>query len=203
MKKTKIISNDTVLVAILLISIMTLSFCGNIDKDATVDKNQSSASQTTTKPPGTDIHTAVVLGDLKAIEQHISARSDLNIIEPAGGSSPLITAIVLGKTEIAKALIDAGADLNCQNYQGSTPLISAAFFCHTEIVEALLENGADKSLRNNYGHTALESISAPFEKVRGVYDQVGKDLGPLGLKLDYDYIEKTRPRIAEILNTNG
>jgi len=104
---------------------------------------------------------------------------------------------------VARALINAGADLDHQNYQGSTALISAAFFCRTEIVEALLDNGADKTLRNNYGHTALESISAPFEKVRGVYDQVGKDLGPLGLKLDYDYIEKTRPRIAEMLSTNG
>lgn len=108
---------------------------------------------------------------------------------------------VLGKNEIAKVLIDAGADINYQNYQGSTPLISAAFFCRTEIVKILLNKGVDKTKRNNYGHTALESISAPFENVKDVYDQVGKDLGPLGLKLDYGYIEKTRPRIAEMLDT--
>jgi len=199
MKNTKIISNDTVTSAILLVTIMTFSFCGNRDEISTTEKSQSSASKTTSKPPGTDIHTAVVLGDINAIEQHITAGSDLNIIEPAGGSSPLITAIVLGKTEIAIALIDAGADLNCQNYQGSTPLISAAFFCHTEIVETLLDNGADITLRNNYGHTALESISSPFDKVKGIYEQVAKDLGPLGLKLDYDHIERTRPMIAEML----
>jgi ankyrin repeat protein len=143
----------------------------------------------------------VVLGDLESIQQHIKSGTDLDQSEPAGGSSPLITAIVLGKTDIAKALINAGADLNHQNYQGSTPLISAAFFCRRDVVEILLDKGADKTLKNNYGHTALESISAPFENVKGIYDQVGKDLGPLGLKLDYGYIEKTRPRIAEMLDS--
>ncbi len=199
MKNTKIISNDTVTTAILLITIMTFSFCGNRDENSIMDKGQSPASKTTSKPPGTDIHTAVVLGDNNAIEQHIMAGSDLNIIEPAGGSSPLITATVLGKNEIAIALIEAGADLNCQNYQGSTALISAAFFCRTEIVETLLDNGVDITLRNNYGQTALESISSPFDKVKGIYEQVAKDLGPLGLKLDYDHIERTRPMIAEML----
>ncbi len=199
MKNTKIISNDTAIVAILLCTILTFTLCSNRDENSTIDKSQSPVSKTTTKSPGIDIHTAVVLGDIEAIQQHIQAGSDLNVKEPAGGSSPLITATVLGKTEIAEALIKAGADVNYQNYQGSTALISAAFFCRTEIIEALLDNGADKTLRNNYGHTALESISAPFDQVKGIYDQVGKDLGPLGLKLDYDHIERTRPRIVEML----
>ena len=185
MKKTKIISNDTVTVAILLTVLMTFTLCNSKDQPSTVEQGPSPVSGTSLQPPAPDIHTAVVLGDLESIQQHIKAGTDLDQIEPAGGSSPLITAIVLGKTEIAKALMEAGADLNYQNYQGSTPLISAAFFCRSEIVEVLLDKGADKTLRNNYGHTALESISAPFENVKGVYDQVGKDLGPLGLKLDY------------------
>lgn len=199
MKKTKIISNDTLTVAMLLVVIMTFSYCGDREKISTTDNSRFPISETTPPPPSVDIFTAVLLGDINAIEQHIKARSDLNMIEPAGGSTPLITAVVFGKTEVAKVLIEAGADLNLQNYQGSTALISAAFFCRTEIVEVLLDNGADKTLRNNYGHTALESISSPFDKVKGIYQQTGKDLGPLGLKLDYDYIEKTRPSIAEIL----
>ena len=199
MKNTKIISNDTAIVAILLCTILTFTLCGNRDENSIMDKGQSPASKTMVKPPSIDLHAAVVLGDLEAIQQHIQAGSDLNVKEPAGGSSPLITATVLGKTEIAKALIEADADLNCQNYQGSTALISAAFFCRTDIVEALLDNGADKTLMNNYGHTALESISSPFDKVKSIYEQVAKDLGPLGLKLDYDHIERTRPMIAEML----
>ena len=115
------------------------------------------------------------------------------------GSTALITAAVFGKTEVAKALIEAGADVNSRNNDGSTSLYCAAFFCRTEIVEALLDKGADKSIRNNFGSTALESVAGPFSDVKGIYDLFSKDLGPLGLKLDYEQIEETRPVIAEML----
>lgn len=43
------------------------------------------------------------------------------------------------------------------------------------------------------------SVSVPFEVVKGVYDYFGTTLSPLGLKLDYEQIKKTRPKIAEML----
>ena len=67
----------------------------------------------------------------------------------------------------------------------------------------LLDNGADRNLENNFGSTALESVSGPFDNVKVIYDQFSKDLGPLGLKLDYEYIKATRPKIAEMLNNPG
>ena len=97
------------------------------------------------------------------------------------------------------ALIEAGADVNCQNYEGSTPLITAAVFCRTEIVKALLDKGADKNALNKAGRTVLESIAGPFDNVKGIYDSIGKGLKSLGLKLDYERIKRTRPRIAEML----
>jgi hypothetical protein len=63
----------------------------------------------------------------------------------------------------------------------------------------LLENGSDKSIRNNAGSTSLESVAIPFDYVKGIYDQLGAALGPLGLKLDYDRIKETRPKIATLL----
>jgi len=63
----------------------------------------------------------------------------------------------------------------------------------------LLENGADKDLKNIYGSTPLASVSGPFSEVKGIYDEFSRQLGPLGLKLDYDQIEKTRPVIADML----
>ena len=122
--------------------------------------------------PKIDLHTAAVTGNLEAVRQHIKAGSDLDKKEPTRGSTPLITAIVLGKTEVAMALIEAGVNINYQNYEGSTLLITPAFFCRTEIVKALLEKGANKTLRNKAGRTALESVSAPFDDVKGIYEDL-------------------------------
>ena len=152
-----------------------------------------------TSAPKVDLHTAAIMGDLEAVQQHIRAGSDLNIKEPTRGSTPLLTAVVFGNTDVALALIDAGANINHQNTEGSTPLITAAFLCRAEIVKALLAKGADKTLRNNAGHTALQSVSRPFEDVKSIYESLATALEPLGLKLDYERIRTTRPVIAEML----
>ena len=145
------------------------------------------------------LHEAAIQGNLKVVRQHIKAGSDLDEKEPTGGSSPLITAIVFGKTEVAKVLIEAGANVNFRNNERSTPLHTAAFFCRIDIVEILLDKGVNKALKNKYGHTAFESVAGPFTDLKGVYDFFGKELGPLGLKLDNKQIEMTRPKIAEML----
>jgi ankyrin repeat protein len=183
--------------ALTLLAILVLSACtGNQEKSTEVNKEESKA---VVKAPSMDIHTATLLGDIDVIKQHIAAGSDVDEPEPTMGSSPLISAAVFGKTEVARALIEAGADVNLQNNEGSTALHSAAFLCRLELVEMLLEKGADKGLLNNYGSTAQQSVLAPFEDVKPIYDQFSKDLGPLGFKLDYAYVEATRPVIAEML----
>ena len=145
------------------------------------------------------LHAAVITGNMEMVKYHIKTGSDLNEKEPAGGSSPLITATVFGRNEAALALIEAGADVNQTNNDGSTALHSAAFFCRTEIVEALLAHGADKTIKNIAGSTAAESVTAPFEAVKGIYDYFSKVYEPLGLKLDYERIKSVRPVIAEML----
>jgi len=158
-----------------------------------------SADNSEEKAPQVDIHTAVATGDEATLRQHLAAGTDINAEDPFGGSSPLITAAVFGQPGIAKLLIDAGADLNFQNNDGSTALISAAFFGRAEIVQLLLDAGADKTVKNKYGATAYESVIVPFSEVKSTYDMMGKVLAPMGLKLDYAYLEKVRPEIANLL----
>lgn len=148
------------------------------------------------------IHKAALIGDMEAIREHIKLGSDLDE-KDSFGSTPLIIAATFGQTEVAMALIKAGADLNMKNADGSTALITAAFLCRTEIVEALLAEGVDKNVTNKVGSTALESVVAPFDYVKDVYDNLGKALGPLGLNLDYEHIKKTRPIIAEMLQNDS
>ena len=119
-------------------------------------------------PKTVDLQTAVMNNNLEAIRQHIANKDDLNEKEPFGGSTPLITAAVFGKTEAADLLIKAGADLNIQNNDGSTALHSAAFFCRPDIVNLLLDAKADQTIRNKYGATARETVMASFADVRSV-----------------------------------
>ncbi len=149
--------------------------------------------------PEVDLHTAVITGDVSAVKQHIAAGSNLNEKDPFGGSSPLITAALFDQREAAELLLDAGADINFQNNDGSTALISAAFFGRPEMVQLLLDRKADKTIKNKYGTTALDNVSAPFSEVKDVYDVMGNMLAPMGLKLDYAYLEKIRPEIAKML----
>ena len=192
--KTQKINSLKVVIGIMLAALVTVVSCKDAAKQET-----ASISSTGVKPPEVDIHTAVVTDNLEALKQHIAAGSNLNEKDPFGGSSPLISASVFGKTEAAKILIEAGADLNFQNNDGSTALHTAAFFCRPEIVQLLLDKGADKTIKNRFGATPYESVLAPFNDVKGAYDMMGKMLAPMGLQLDYAYLEKTRPEIAATL----
>ena len=184
--------------AAVLLSILVYTMQANSVKEI----ETSLISQDIQSAPGVGLHEAVIQGDMVAIRQHIKAGSDLDEKEANGGSSPLITAAVFGKTEIALALIEAGADVNYLNNEGSTPLHTAAFFGRTEIVEALLANGADLTIKNKAGSTALESVLAPFDIVKPYYDYFVETFGPLGLELDYNQLKIERTDIAEILKNN-
>jgi uncharacterized protein len=179
------------------LTFILIVFSMNMSCNTQAQKGESKSGEA--EAPSVDIHTAVVTENYKALNQHIAAGSNINEKDPYGGSSPLISAAVFGKTEAAKILLDAGADINFQNNDGSTALHTAAFFCRPEIVKMLLEKGADKTIKNKFNATAYESVIAPYADVKSTYEMMDKMLGPMGLKLDYDYIEKTRPEIATML----
>jgi ankyrin repeat protein len=61
-----------------------------------------------------------------------------------------------GYTEMAKLLIDAGAELNAKNGMGGTCLIYSVSFNRPEITRLLLESGANTSLKDAQGKTALD-----------------------------------------------
>jgi hypothetical protein len=183
-------------IGIALLSALLMTACQTKDG---VAQTAGSAGTSAVKAPDIDIHTSVLTENTEALKQHIAAGTNINEKDPFGGSSPLISAALFGKTEQAKILIEAGADINFQNNDGSTALHVASFFGRPEIVKILLDKGADKSIKNKYGATPYDGVAGPFSEVKNTYDIMVTTLGPLGLKLDYAYLEKVRPEIAVLL----
>ena len=152
-------------------------------------------STTTPAPPNVDVFKVAGDGNLEALKQHIAAGTDLNQLTPDGQkTTPLMVVAAFGRVEAAKA------DLNLQNKDGSTALHTAAFLCYPEIVKALLKGGVDKKIKNNTGGTALDGAQASWDEIKPIYDLLNGILyKPIGMPLDYDRIQQTRPKIAEML----
>ena len=155
------------------------------------------------KPPDISLFEAALEGDLDAVKQHIAAGTDLNLKDPnpvGNKDTALGMAAAFGKTDVAIALIEGGADLDARNKDGNTPLHSASFLCYPDIVPALVDKGADKNARNNSGSTPLEGVELPWAVAKGIYEFLdGIIFKPLGAPLDYERIQETRPEIVEIL----
>lgn len=189
----KQINMKTISTALLSVLILVAAF-GSQPVSAV---NNTVISRDTNQTPG--IHTAIISGNTETIKQLIASGADINELEPGSGSTPLMTAALLNRVEMAKVLLEAGATIDSKNYDGSTALHTAAFFCHTDMVKLLIGKGADKSIRNNAGATALESVQAPFEMVQPIYDFMQQLYESIGLKLDQEQIKKLRPEVAELL----
>jgi ankyrin repeat protein len=102
---------------------------------------------------------AVKSGQREAALRMISGKSaDVNEAE-ADGSTALLWAVSQNDADLAKRLLEAGANPNVKNQLGSTPLAEAAFNANTEIVKALLDAGADPNVAGPDGQTPLMLVA--------------------------------------------
>ncbi len=147
--------------------------------------------------PTISIWQAAMTGNTAAVRQHIDAGADLNAQEDVGGSTPLILTAIFGHPEVAKLLIDAGADLELRNHSGGTAIHLASFFCQPAVVELLLQAGADPNKTNNQNLTPLDVVTIELDaELQAVYRYV---YDSLDLKLDIGHIKDTRLHVADIL----
>lgn len=195
--KTLKISSFTTAIQIVILALIFTSSCAQSNKETS--SNDSAKATKAVNKPSIDIHGAVLTGDLDAVKQHIEAGTDINQKEAMSGSTPLMTAATFNKPEIAKALIDAHADLSVKNNDGGTALHTAAFFGRIEIVQLLIDAKADKSARNNYGATARETAMADFAQMKPIYEMLIEQLKPMGFELDLSELQKARPVVAMML----
>ena len=65
-----------------------------------------------------------------------------------------------GHAQVAKLLLDKGANVNVRDIGGETALICASRHGHVEIVRMLLDKGADVNVKALFGYTPLSVAGA-------------------------------------------
>jgi len=135
--KMKIKQIKTVYYSIGMVMVFMVLIISGCDREAAddihVDQNNHKESindqpAKKPKPPKVDIHTAVISGDINAIQQHISAGTNINQKDPFGGSSPLISAALFNQPEIVTLLLDAGANIDFKIMTDQRLCMSLRFF---------------------------------------------------------------------------
>jgi len=110
--------------------------------------------------PPSPLTAAIRNKDAGGVAAAIRAGADAKGID-AEFRMPLITlAALVGDVDVARALLDSGADAQAPGGDGRTPLHAAAFAGRLPIVQLLLDAGADPAKRGPTGDSPLDSTKA-------------------------------------------
>ena len=104
-----------------------------------------------------DLFAAVEKNDIQKVRFLLPLGADVNAKDPYANMTPLMMAAYDGYTEIAKLLIEKGAEVNAKGGvdMDMTPLIYAASQDRLDMVKLLIENGANVNVKSKYGWTPL------------------------------------------------
>ncbi len=97
----------------------------------------------------TPLKLAISLGQLVTVEHLIKKGADVNL------QSPLERSVWDGYTDIAKVLLENGAEVDLRSWTGDPPLHTAVGRGHFEVVELLIEYGANVNSLSTMGNTPL------------------------------------------------
>jgi ankyrin repeat protein len=104
----------------------------------------------------TQLHHCAEKGLTTSVKRLLSIRNiNVNVKNDERGSTPLHYAALHGHIEIARLLLQNGADVNVKSDRGRTPLYCAAWNGHIDVFHLLVENGADLEAQDNTGMRAL------------------------------------------------
>lgn len=97
---------------------------------------------------------SIIKKNLEIVELLLENGANTNVVVQS--YSPLLLSIEQGQEQIAKALINANADLNFRGHEGFTPLMAAVRDGHFSILKLLLSEGCDVLVKTDNGSTAID-----------------------------------------------
>ena len=127
--------------------------------DPTVDYWLRGANLRAEGPPpprGTPLHYAAFCG-LHDMAKIVATEypKDVNSHGFNNSSTPLHLASEEGHVDVARMLVESGADMSAQDKDGRTPLHLASFRGHVDVARMLVKLGADVSAQDKDGRTLL------------------------------------------------
>ena len=105
---------------------------------------------------------ACALGDMERVEQQLAADPDALHVLSSDGYPPLGLAIFFHHPDVARLLIERGADVNtpAANAQRVAPVHAAAAACDHATMRLLLNGGADPNARQQLDYTPLHGAAS-------------------------------------------
>ena len=152
-----------------------------------------------------DVFEAAATGRTERLVELIERDPSLANAYSADGFTPLGFAVFFAQPQVAKALLNSGADVNLPSRESMkvTPLASAAAAKQTEIARLLIANGANVNARAASGHIPLHEAAGNgnVELVKLLIDsgaQINARTDDGKTPLDFA-IEYKRPEVVELL----
>lgn len=100
----------------------------------------------------TALHKSAIKGNLDIIEFLIQNGARIDVKEEKSGRTALHMAT---KPEVAKLLIEKGAQIEAKDTRGRTPLLICAMESHVEVAQVLVQHGAQVNSKTGGGNTPL------------------------------------------------
>ena len=144
--------------------------------------------------------------DLRQVKEYLAQGIDVNFKDNIrDGYTPLMSSSYHGRLNIAKYLIEQGADVNIKckgDTKGLTALMETCkLSCNTKTAELLIEKGADVNAKDKNGKTALDYIvmseqiqSGTGQDFKEIKDFVVSKGGKLGSQVAVKNNQKTKTK---------
>ena len=117
------------------------------------------------------LHDAAAAGNLEELERLLDVEATgTALVDPTkhDGTTPLITAAMMGHEQVVRRLIEEGADVEAVGLNGATALQIAASMGHVGVMTALLDGGAQVNAAHKFAKSTALHFAAEMGQVAAI-----------------------------------